>query len=81
MRSKENVEEDVELITLVNSKSYWEKLLRKASQDFVKIKEGKLSFLKEGILLDMVSWKSCGEKGRGDPINVLTRSIWENPIY
>ena len=59
------MEEDIELIILVNSERViGEKLLREASQSFVKIGD-ELSFLKERILLDMVSWKSCGGKGGG----------------
>ena len=66
MRSIEHVEEDIGLIILVNSERVvGEKLLREASQSFVKIGEDELSFLEKRILLNMVSWKSCGEKGGG----------------
>ena len=61
------MEEDIELIILVNSERViGEKLLREASQSFVKTRENKLSFLEERILLDMMSWKSCGEKRSGE---------------
>ena len=33
-------------------------------ESFVKIGKDGLSFLEERILLDMMSWKSCGKKGR-----------------
>ena len=57
--------ENIKLIILVNSeKVIWQKILREASQSFVKIGKNKLSFLKKRILLDMVSWKSCGRKRR-----------------
>ena len=60
------MEEDIELIILKNSKRVIGKmLLREASLSFVKRGENELSFLEERILLDMVSWKSCGEKGGG----------------
>ena len=60
------MEEDIELIILKNSKRViGKKLLREASLSFVKIGKDKLIFLEERILLDMVSWKSCGEKGGG----------------
>ena len=35
------------------------------AQNRVKIGKDELSFLEEIILLDMVSWKSCGEKEGG----------------
>ena len=60
------MEEDIELVILVNSeKVIGEKLLRKASQSFVKIRKNELSFLEKRILLDMVFWKSCRKKGGG----------------
>ena len=66
MRLKEHVEEDIELIILVNSERVIEdKLLREASQSFVKIGEDALSFLEEKLLLDMVSWESCREIREG----------------
>ena len=55
------MEEDIELIKVVNSERVnGEKLLREASQSFVKIGEDELSFLEERILL--VFWKSCEKK-------------------
>ena len=49
------MEEDIELIILVNSdRVIGEKLLREASQSFVKIEKDELSFPEERILLDMV---------------------------
>ena len=49
------MEEDIELIILVNSERViGEKLLKEASQSFVKIGEDELYFLEKG-LLDMVS--------------------------
>ena len=46
MRSIEHVEEDIELIILVNSERvFGEKLLREASQSFVKIGKDELLFL------------------------------------
>ena len=57
------MEENSEFIILVNSKRViGEKLLKEASQSFVKIGKDELSFLEERILLDMASWKSCVEK-------------------
>ena len=58
------MKEDIELIILKNSKRViGKKLSREASLSFVKGGENELSFLEERILLDMVSWKNCGEKG------------------
>ena len=49
------MEEDIELIIVVNSERVaGEKLLREASQSFVKTRD-ELSFLEQRILLDMVS--------------------------
>ena len=54
------------MVILVNSERFIEKnLLREASQGFVEIGENERSFLEEIISLDMVSWKSCGEKEAG----------------
>ena len=39
--------------------------MKKHHRVFLKRGEDALSFLKERILLDMVSWKSCEEKGGG----------------
>ena len=51
MKSREHVEKDIELIILVNSETVIGlKLLREASQSFLKI-EDELSFLEESILL------------------------------
>ena len=49
------MEEDIEFIMLFKSERViGEKLLKEASQSFVKFGEFELSFLKERILLDMV---------------------------
>ena len=55
------MEEDIELFRLAE-RVIGEKLLREASQSVVKIGD-ELSFLEGRTLLDMVSWKRCGEKG------------------
>ena len=50
LRSREDVEEDIELVILVNSeRAIGEKLVKEASQSFVKIGD-ELSFLEEIIL-------------------------------
>ena len=55
------------MIILVNlERVVGEKLLREASQNLMKMKKVKLSYLKGKYLLDTISWKSCGEKGGGE---------------
>ena len=49
MRSKEHVEENIELII---QKVIEEKVLREASQSFIKIRKDESSFLGERILLE-----------------------------
>ena len=45
------MEEDIELIILVSSEGYWEKVV----ESFVKIRE-------ERILLNMALWKNCKKR-------------------
>ena len=72
MRSREHVEEDIELIILVNSvRVVGEKLLKEASQSFVKIGKDELSFLEKRILLNMVSWKAVEKKEEVESFNKM----------